>query len=187
MKNINRTKMWEKYDKGTEHRLFIPYSRNLWKNIGWFFRSFKYAMQRVKRGYSDYDLWDIGDYITGMSAQALEDFIAFNNGYPCSYMKYNKSEDSDEGAEVWNTEIKQCSGKLFCSLESLESFNYQTPEVPGKYITEKTESGIKIHNTATDEEMKEWAARMNDIRKDRETVRREAFLWLADHSEELWT
>jgi len=192
MKNIKST-IWKEYDKESSHKLFkaykpwsFRYPSNWLDNIKWFFKSFKFAAQRAKRGYSDYDLWDIGDYITGMSAQALEEFSKIKNGYPCSYMKYNKTENSDEGAEVWQTEVRRCSCNLFCSLESLEDFNYEVPEVPNRNITEREENGMKVYEIATDEEFDKWSARMKEIADDRSKSRREAFLWLADHCEELW-
>lgn len=189
-----KTSMWREYEKEASHKLFKPYRpwslrypSNWIKNISWFFRSFKYAAQRAKRGYSDYDLWDIGDYITGMSAQALEEFAEKTDSYPCRYMKFNKKEDTDEGAEVWKNEIKNCSGKLFVSLECLEDYNYDVPPMPGEMIIERAGGEVKVHSTATEEEDKAWLDCLREIRTDRTNNRHEAFLWLADHSEELWS
>ena len=102
-----KSMIWKEYDKESSHKLFkaykpwsFRYPSNWLDNIKWFFKSFKFAAQRVKRGYSDYDLWDIGDYITGMSAQALEEFSKIKSGYPCSYMKYNKTENRDRKSVV---------------------------------------------------------------------------------------
>ena len=193
MTKNSKTSMWNEYEKERSHQLFKPYvpwslkyPSNWWRNIKWFFRSFKYAYQRVRRGYSDYDLWDIGDYIIGLSAQALEDFSKKTHSYPDEYTKYNKKEDSDEGFDNWTQEIKECSSKLFLSLEALEEYNYETPEFPKEIVTERSK-GLVTYTFPNKEIVEDWVNTLNEIAMDRRLQRREALLWFMDHSEELWS
>ena len=88
--------------------------------------------------------------------------------------------------QIIDGEIISLVSNLFCSLESLEDFNYEIPEVPSRNITEREENGMKVYEIATDEEFDKWSARMKEVADDRTKSRREAFLWLADHCEELW-
>lgn len=184
----HRTAMWHKYDKEPSHRLFTPYvpwttPKNWYKNIRWFFKSFKYAHQRIRRGYSDYDLWDIGDYLTGLAAQSLEDFMHMVQSYPINYEQYNLSEDSDEGWGRWKDEISACSARFFLSLECLEDFNYHIPDMPG--AIEFIDSQVK-HTGATEEQVRAWHDECMKIIENRQEACREAMEWLTKHIMELW-
>lgn len=186
--SIQRSSMWHKYDKDLSHRLFVPYvpwttPKNWYNNIRWFFKSFKYAYQRIRRGYSDYDLLDIGDYITGLVAQSLEDFIYIVQGYPIDYEKYNISADSDEGWDRWKNEISACSVRFFLSLGCLEDFNYYIPEVPG--ALEFINNQVK-HTGATEEQVRAWHDECIKIAENRQKASREAMEWLTQHIMELW-
>lgn len=62
------------------------YPSNWIKNIKSFLYNFKYAYQRIIRGYSDYDIWDLDSYFTNTISNAMEDFVELNksglSGYP---------------------------------------------------------------------------------------------------------
>lgn len=173
MSKKEKSRNWREYDKIKRRELFTPlpwYPCNWWRNIKWFFKSFKYAAQRVRRGYCDTDLWDIGYHITGLLAQALEDFSENLCGYPVEFEKYD-SEDGTEGAEVWKEEILECSRNLFKSLEDLEQFNYRVPKFPdGDDSTE----------------WEEYMKRTQEIAVDRNKCADEAFEWLSRYICDLW-
>ena len=52
------------------------------KNIRMFFRSFKYAYQRVTRGVADCDYWDLDHYFLEVFVQGLDLLIKKQHGYP---------------------------------------------------------------------------------------------------------
>ena len=51
-------------------------------NFRGFFRQFKWAYQRVTRGFSDYDYWDLDTYLTQMLADSIEQLAIHTHGYP---------------------------------------------------------------------------------------------------------
>lgn len=175
----------KKFEKSI--RLFKPYASwnhltNWWKNIKWFFRSFGLAAQRVRRGYScTYDVTGLNDYFVGCLACALDDFAKHNIGIPLDYLQ--KMDNNDELAfKEWNNDVKRISMLLFQSLESLEEFNYDVPDLPGELICKDG----TITLMGTDEERAEWLKYMDEIREDRIKCRKEAFKWLNEHWEDLW-
>ena len=190
MSNENKTAMWREYEKNTRGFLFAPYApmrypSNWLKNIKWFFKSFKYAAQRARRGYADCDLWDLDSYLTGLIAQALEDFAENMNGYPIEYEKYNTEDKPDAGAAEWAREIKNCSLDLFRSLESLEDFNYKKPDIDWDISVEE-DGKVNFNSTSTEEEKKEWFKLCGVIAQERKQGADRAFLWLARHIMDLW-
>ena len=107
------TYMYEELRKSDMYKLFKPfkpmkYPSNWWDNLRWFFRSFKLAAQRIKRGYSDYDLADFGDYLTRMAACGLEDFRIKNKGYPGTLTE-----------EEWDEMLDKASANFFLSIDEL--------------------------------------------------------------------
>lgn len=70
-----------------------PFNKNLYmpleicnipRNIKIFFRSLKWSVQRIKRGYSDCDVWDFDQYITRVLADGLMQLALTAHGYPGS-------------------------------------------------------------------------------------------------------
>ena len=144
--------------------LFVPYLNwkypsCWWGNIRWFFRSFKLAFERARKGYSSYDIVDLDSYFVGMLACALEDFAEKNVGIPLEYVDAANGDD-DKAFENWNNDIKHVSQLLFKSLESLEEFNYNIPADDFNAINKNALERIKC--------------------------RKEAFEWLNKHWENLW-
>lgn len=66
--------------------------------LKWFFRGFKWAAQRICRGYSDQDLVNMYSYYESLLEQTLNDFA--NN---CSAVPYDWQEDE------WVKYLKDCS------------------------------------------------------------------------------
>ena len=163
---------------------YLPwaYASNWWENIRWFFRSFKLAAQRIKRGYSDYDIVDLDSYLTGLIACALDDFANRTCSIPQEYLdKFNN--DEDKAFECWKNQLKSVSYTLFQSLECLEEFNYNVPEMPGKIVFE---DGVMKHEDTTEEEIEKWRKNVESISKTRHECFRLAFKWLRKHWWNLW-
>lgn len=176
------TYMYEELRKSNMYKLFKPfkpmrYPRNWWDNLRWFFRSFKLAAQRIKRGYSDYDLCDFGDYMTRMAACGLEDFRNKTDGYPGTLTP-----------EEWNHMLENASANLFLSIDELTDFNYCKPEMPGELkIVEKENGELTMsHIGATDEEIKVWMETINAIDKDAVERGREGWEWFSKWYQHIW-
>ena len=63
-------------------KLPLKYPENWIKTFRMFRRSFKYAYQRITRGYSDSDLWDFDTYLLELFTHGLSDFADRTIGYP---------------------------------------------------------------------------------------------------------
>ena len=63
---------------------FLPwcYPANWIKNIRVFFRQFKWAYQRITRGYSDIDWYDMDTHLTMLISQMLRTMADEGMGYP---------------------------------------------------------------------------------------------------------
>jgi len=191
MKEKKKSKLRAEYEKINSFKLFSPYCpwtypSNWWKNIKWFFRSFKYAAQRVRQGYCDLDLMDLDSYFVGLMACALEEFAEKSEGYPCRYISRYYSEDQDSAA--WKAEVRGVSLHLFQSLDCLEDFNYNKMKFPGKLVFKKDEkeqtyatvecSDIEKLNKLHEEEKL--------IYEDRQYCYRKAMEWLTEYGWDLW-
>lgn len=60
-----------------------------------FFNNIKWKYQRAKRGYSEYDLWEIDYWFINTFSRMLRDFVKINHGYP----------SDKETPENWEKEI----------------------------------------------------------------------------------
>ena len=180
--NKNRTAMYRELEKSKSYKLFAPYKPikniyNWWDNIRWFFRSFKLAAQRIKRGYSDYDLADFGDYLTRMAACGLEDFKNKTVGYPGTLTE-----------EEWSHMLENASANFFLSIDELTDFNYCKPEIPGELKVVENEKGELVldHVGATHEEIKEWMDTINAIDEDAVKRGREGWEWFSKWYQHVW-
>lgn len=168
--------------------LFKPYlpwtfASNWWKNIKWFFRSFKLAAQRVKRGYSEYDVVNLDSYLTGLMACALDDFAERTCSIPQEYL--DKYEGDEEKAfACWKEQLQSTSYMLFQSLEDLEDFNYNIPDFPpiNLYVKDKNTT----HLESLEKERKEYFKIMNDIYEARRECAQSALKWLRKYWWNLW-
>lgn len=67
------------------------YLSSWFKNIGLFFRTFKWAWQRATRGFADYDVWDLDHYLGTLTAATLIHLSNHHWGVP-----YEFQENPDE-------------------------------------------------------------------------------------------
>ena len=172
-----KTAMYKELEKSKSYKLFAPYKpiryiSNWPDNIRWFFRSFKLAAQRI-----DYDLGDFGDYMTRMAACGLEDFRRHTDGYPGTMTE-----------EEWDEMLKRASANFFLSIEELEEFNYNTPQMPGSLDVVKRDDGSLelVHTGSTKEEYQKWYDACNAINKERADKGRESWEWFSKWYQRLW-
>lgn len=91
-----KKKFFDKKQKASEN----DYQLNVWKflndgnifrRIGGFFNKVKYARDRARKGFCDYDLCDLDIFFVDLIIRALEEHKEFALGYPDS--KYPTFED----------------------------------------------------------------------------------------------
>lgn len=63
-------------------KLPLKYPSNWGAIIRTFFRSFKWAYQRVTRGFADYDVWDFDSFLLNILANGLEHLADTTMSYP---------------------------------------------------------------------------------------------------------
>ena len=71
--------------------------RRISRDIEGFFKSLKYAKQRVVRGFADCDIWDFSFYLKKLFADGLDSFAANLHSYPERY----------GSAENWEKELRR--------------------------------------------------------------------------------
>ena len=67
-------------------------SRRVLCNIVCFFRNFKYAKQRVVRGYADCDTWNFASFLRKVFADGLVYLAENSSSYPAGYGSYENWE-----------------------------------------------------------------------------------------------
>lgn len=113
------------------------------KNIRMFFRSIKYAYQRITKGFAYCDTWDLDDYYTHLFVDSLKMYSEHMNGWPQSkefpefedYKKYIDRmvylfDQSIEGHEdIKNKYAEEYEAKILNKPDFLENINKEkTPE-----------------------------------------------------------
>ena len=79
------------------------------KKFEWY-RKITYFFQRGKKGYCDYDLWDLYEWFTSIFPKMLEDFLKNSNGYPVNgYPPKGENEKFwyKEQQRKWEYEVKK--------------------------------------------------------------------------------
>ena len=69
------------------------YPSNWWSNIKQFFRHFKWAWQRVTKGYCDFDCFALDDYYLKLIPSTLRTLSEDTHGYPEKFNTPNKWQE----------------------------------------------------------------------------------------------
>lgn len=73
----------------------------------------KYRKQRAKHGFSDFDCFDLGDYLLRLIPAALERLASFKNSYPeCFWMYETQEEKHDVTFDEYQTEMHKVASEL---------------------------------------------------------------------------
>lgn len=114
------------------------------KNARMFFRSFKYAYQRITKGYANCDTFDLDSYYLDIFSGTLNHLADNHWGYP--------GNDEFPTDESWTAYLKELAHKFYLANESNEA--YPTPEAdkwwkwieehPGNTWGEKDEKGFWV-------------------------------------------
>lgn len=77
------------------------------ENVKNFFRCIKYSIQRIIKGYCDYDIWNLDSYMATSIGTMLVDLSENSTSYP---MEYKNSKD-------WEKELYLAGASLYYSIE----------------------------------------------------------------------
>lgn len=66
----------------------------------WFRRWFVYPIQRIKRGWSDQDVWSLHDYLEEVLIGSLRHLAKYNNGHPMSMTEESWPKFLNETADI---------------------------------------------------------------------------------------
>ncbi len=94
------------------------YPQHWHENIRMFFRSIKYAYQRITKGYANCDTFDLDNYYLNIFAGTLNHLADNHWGYP--------GNDEFPNDESWTKYLKEMALKFYNANESNEA--YPTPE-----------------------------------------------------------
>lgn len=105
-------------------RWYLPwrYPCNWWKNIKHFIRSWKWAYQRVTRGYADCDVWNLDCYYSTIIPRTLRALAASSHGYPMKLVEdiYGPQNSDDEMYKLWQNYLIETAAH-FEKSEELDS------------------------------------------------------------------
>lgn len=125
------------------------------KNIRMFFRSIKYAYQRITKGYANCDTFDLDNYYLNIFTGTLNHLADNHWGYP--------GNDEFPDDESWTKYLKEMALKFYNANESNEA--YPTPEADKwwKWIEEHDKNIDNPYSETMFEEGNE-----NDKKRDKE-------------------
>ena len=108
-------------------------------NIKQFFRNCKYAWQRATKGYSDWDIWDLGTYYSDLISNSMTQFADETNSFT-----YGMSYDE------WVNKIRSIANKIKASndyedkyleeISSLSDLELERKEYTDKHLKEEKEA-----------------------------------------------
>lgn len=146
------------------------------KNARMFFRSFKYAYQRITRGWANCDTWDLDSYYSKIFNGTLN-YLADNHwGYP--------GNDQFPNDESWTKYLKEMAQKFYQCDESNEY--YDEPEENKWYSWYETHHVDDMVNDTTNPYIKTMAEETSKNWQLRETDMRDGLKMLADVYFNLW-
>lgn len=94
------------------HNFYSWHYPKYWgKNMRIFFRQFKWAYQRITKGYCDCDWYDLDTYLAQLMADTIDDLAEYGIGYP--------GTGEFDTPEKWKAYLKKIVLKLRYSLSEL--------------------------------------------------------------------
>ena len=142
------------------------YPSNWIRNIKLFFRQFKWAYQRITRGYCDSDVWDLDTHLNMYLAQTIESLAKNSISYPgteefptpeswtnylmeiVNRLKYAVSDVPNEYEEAW---LKTWNNKTFSEILGSRGDTPEEKKIIDDFLNKEMEnefSKIKAQNEA---------------------------------------
>lgn len=117
------------------------------KNI---LRKIKWAYQRAKRGYSDYDSWDIDNWFFTIAPEILNTYLKDLHSWPGEgkYKNINSEED-------WIKEITKLRDLFYeCNIETCSETNPYDSKIDG--LLDRYDKLSVIDNNLSEEDKDLW-------------------------------
>lgn len=118
------------------------YRMSIWKRIKWWFRRAKYARQRARWGFSEYDVWDFEGYHAELVAAMMR-----------YWAKHNQSYHPEMTSEEWKATLNKIAECFEFWKKDLPTPAYDTYRAAVKRI--KNEDG-SVTVEVPDELLKAW-------------------------------
>ena len=140
------------------------YKMNLKNRIKWWFRRRKYARQRVRWGFSEYDVWDFDVYF----ADLMKDIFAFlakrhmSHPYDVSHTEWQQTLiEISECFAQYNRELPSPAYEAWCSKT-------ERKKIPGGI--ELTVPDDVLYEAWRDEEREHQQYKLNSIKRGLELI-----------------
>lgn len=147
------------------------YKMTLWQRIKWWRKRHKYARQRARWGFCEYDVWDMDAYL----AELLKDMFAF-------WAKHHMSHPYDMSAEEWQQTLINISE---CFAQYNREFPQPAYEAYHKACIRTKENGC-VTVEAPDELLKAWREEDLKIHEYKMKKLKEGFDLLQKYYSNLW-
>ena len=143
--------------------------RNPLRNIKDFLRRFKYAYQRITKGYCDTDLWNLDYYLICLLSEALKEFSETTYSYPMNLTE-----------EEWRQKLLEMSNHFSNISEYTNNdINNRAEKSFDDYWDSKgTDKEDKLYNN--------WIEISKDAFKFREEEKNKAFDMIKEWFFDLW-
>ena len=92
------------------------YPSNWAGNIRWFFRRYKWAYQRVTKGYCDVDVWELHSSLLNYLSGTLKELAETSTGYP--------GNDRFPTPESWEEFLKDLSNDFYRANEDNDYYEH---------------------------------------------------------------
>ena len=152
------------------NNIWLPwkYPPNWIRNARMFFRQVKWAYQRITRGYSDPDWWDMDTHLSKLIAQMLRKLAKDGMGYP--------GNEEFPTYESWENYLNEIANLL----------EYSNSDLPNEY----EDAWLKTFNDEKSPEEKEITNKYLDKELDNDNkkieARKKAWAMLDPIFESLW-
>ena len=132
-----------KVKKSNEYDIFKIRLYGRWSNITHFFdniiaflKPIKFAWQRIRKGYSSYDVWGMDTWFSVVIPDMLEELADNGRSYPVAYTKYNTEDEPHAGFRVWASELKETAN----IIRGLNKFDKNSKYDPQKIAENKAKA-----------------------------------------------
>ena len=104
----------------------MRYPSNWIANIKMFFKTWRWAYQRAKRGYADIDVWNFDDYLTQVMENGIKQLANQSYSFP--------GDDEFPTAESWTNYLNKIVNLLHSSREDTRTYTNIYEEDYDKWI-----------------------------------------------------
>lgn len=163
---------------------YLPWKPiNFFYNIKNFFRTRKWARQRIVRGFSDWDTWDLDSFYAKTIAGSLRHLAKHTNSFPSRYNDYSKwqraiNELADLFDKVGIEPASSPEGKA--AYAKFEAIYDQYRQAKGDTTSFDSDA------PGYDEALTEWRSAVQKSWEDQQATLREALDKLNEYWFDLW-